>query len=343
MTFSTLHAGYVCVAASLVLFTLPASSPAQSLPSSSTGVPTIATATTESSFTASSDLLGSGWPSSGSETTADPADPILPASAAPDPAAYGGKEKFNIIPDATSFQRPFSRIGIGADLNTMGIGIKSAVILDHAFDARVNFNFLSIDTGKFDVEGFNADVNIHFASAGASLDWYPFSSVWRISPGLLFANGNQVSVKSAIAPGTSFTLDGQTFYSASPNPLTGATPLTGTGILGFHTTKPAFTIAGGFGKFIPRSNRHWSFPSEFGVAFTGAPSANISVSGWTCSDKAQTQCSDVTSSSNPVGTQFNSALNASLAKWRRDLAKVQIYPLFSYSVVYSFNVRRPHE
>jgi hypothetical protein len=221
----------------------------------------------------------------------------------------------------------------------MGIGIKSAIVLDHAYDARVNLNFLTIDTGRFDVEGFNADVNVHFASAGASLDWYPYSSVWRISPGLLFYNGNQISVKSVIAPGTSFTLDGETFYSASANAVTGATPLTGTGILGLHSTKPAFTIAGGFGKFIPRSNRHWSFPSEFGVAFTGAPSANISVSGWTCLDKAQTRCSDVGSSSNPVGADFNNALNGALTKWRRDLAKVQIYPLFSYSVVYSFNIR----
>jgi hypothetical protein len=272
------------------------------------------------------------------DTDSGSADPALPLPAAPEPAAYG-KEKYNIAPDATAYQQPFSRIGIGADINTMGIGIKSAVILNHAYDARFNLNFLTIDTGRFDVEGFNADVNVHFASAGASLDWYPFSSVWRISPGLLFYNANQVSVTSEIVPGTSFTLNGQTFYSAKTNPVTGATPLTGTGVLGLHTTKPAFTIAGGFGKFIPRSNRHWSFPSEFGVAFTGAPSANISVSGWTCLDAKQTQCSNVTSASNPVGADFNTALNGALAKWRRDLAKVQIYPLFSYSVVYSFNIR----
>jgi hypothetical protein len=279
------------------------------------------------------------WPGFQPDTNVDSANPALSLPNAPDPGAYGGREKSNVPPDATAYQRPFSRIGIGVDVNTLGIGIKSAVVLNHAFDARLMGNFFFLDTGRFEVEGFDADVNIHMASAAASLDWYPFASVWRISPGLMFYNANQVSFTSQIAPGTSFSLNGQTFYSASANPVTGATPLTGTGILGLHTTRPAFTLAGGFGKFIPRSNRHWSFPSEFGVAFTGGPSANVSFSGWTCSNAQQTNCSNVSSPLNPVAVAFNDNLQSALAKWRFDLNKVQIYPLFSYSAVYSFNIR----
>jgi len=331
----------VSMFASFAILSIAASATsAQSLISLSSTVPWASPAVTESSSAASTNALGLGWPGSNGGASADPASPAPPLPAAPDPAAEGAREKWDATPAGTGYQRPFSRIGIGADINTMGIGIKGAIILDHAADARINVNFLSIDTGKFDVEGFAADVKMHFASASASLDWYPFSSIWRISPGLLFYNANQLSVTSVIAPGTSFTLAGKTFYSAKPNAVTGATPLSGQGVLGLNTTKPAFTIAGGFGKFIPRSNRHWSFPSEFGVAFTGAPSANVSVSGWTCLDAKQTKCSDVGSAGNPVSADFNNALNGALAKWRRDLAKVQIYPLFSYSVVYSFNLRR---
>jgi hypothetical protein len=40
-----------------------------------------------------------------------------------------------------------------------------------------------------------------------------------------------------------------------------------------------------------------------------------------------------------VAIVFNNALQASLTKWRFDLNKVQVYPLFSYSAVYSFNIR----
>jgi hypothetical protein len=99
------------------------------------------------------------------------------------------------------------------------------------------------------------------------------------------------------------------------------------------------TLAGGFGKFIPRSNRHWSFPSEFGVAFTGAPTVDVNMAGWACLDKAQTQCSNLSNLSDPVAVQFNDALQASLTKWRKSLSAVEVYPLFSYSVVYSFNIR----
>jgi hypothetical protein len=155
----------------------------------------------------------------------------------------------------------------------------------------------------------------------------------------MFFKGNQISVQTGIIPETSFTLNGQTFYSASANPATGVTALTGTGVLGLHTNRPAATIAGDLGKFIPRSNRHWSFPAEFGVAFTGAPSVNVTPSGWVCLDTKQTQCSNLSSAANPITVEFNSALQASLTKLRNGLNEVQIYLLFSYGVVYSFNIR----
>jgi hypothetical protein len=176
-------------------------------------------------------------------------------------------------------------------------------------------------------------------SAAAALDWYPFGSVFRLSPGVLFVNGNRVTVNTELAPGTSINLGGHDYYSAKANAVTGATPLNGVAKLGLNTTKPAFTVTGGFGKFIPRSNRHWSFPSEFGVAFTGAPSIAVSVAGWACLDAHETNCSDVGNPKNPVAIEFNRDLQTRLTKLRRNLDKVQIYPIFSTSVVYSFNIR----
>ena len=261
-------------------------------------------------------------------------DPLLPS--APEPAGY---DHYEVAPSATWRQIPFSRIGIGADISPLGIGIKSAIVLNHEFDARLMGNFLSINTGAFKVEGFDVNANFHFDSAAAALDFYPWGSVFRVSPGLLFVNANQVTVTSDIDPGTSFTLNGQTYYSAKANPATGAIPLSGTGILGLHNHVPAPSITVGFGKFIPRSNRHWSFPSEFGVAFTGAPTANVNVSGWACTDPHYQHCSDVSDPTNPVAIAFNHSLQAQLTKWRKDLGEVTIYPLFSYSVMYSFNIR----
>lgn len=237
------------------------------------------------------------------------------------------------------YMAPLSRIGIGADVSPLGIGIKGAVNLNGYLDARLMQNFFSYDSGRFELSNVNVDANLRLRSTAASLDWYPFHSIWRLSIGSLFFNGNQITAATRIASGTSVRINGQTFYSADPNPATGATPLTGSGILGFHTHNPALTLSGGFGRFIARAGTHWTFPSDFGVAFTGPPTVNLNLAGWACLDKAQTQCASVGNPASPVAIQFNNAVQARLAKFRASVSGIQIYPLFSYSVVYSFKFR----
>jgi len=268
----------------------------------------------------------------GTESTA--ADPV-----ALEPTAGGGYDHYDAAPAATWRQIPFSRVGVGADISPLGVGIKSAIVLNHYFDARLMGNYLNIQPGSFKINGFRVNADFHFRSAAAALDFYPWGSVFRISPGLLFINGNQMSATSAIDPGTSFSIHGQTYYSADPTKVPGATPLTGTGVLGLHRHTMAPTITGGFGKFIPRSNRHWSFPSEFGVAFTGPPTANVNFGGWACLDAKETQCSDIGDPANPIAIKFNDNLQTQLTKWRRSLGLVTVYPLASYGVMYSFNIR----
>jgi len=314
--------------------------PAQSLRSSSADHSRSSIAVIDNSLAESFSLPRPDFYGPGNDVGLNSADTGLPLPEAPDPAASdGGRERYNVTPAGEQHQAPFSRIGIGADVSPLGIGITSAIILSGYFDARFMGNFFQYNSGRYEVEGFNVTGNLHMASAAASLDWYPFNSIWRLSPGVMFFNGNQISMATNIVPGTSFSLNNQTFYSASANPVTGATPLAATGVLGLNTTRPAATITGGFGRFIPRSNRHWSFPSEFGVAFTGAPTVNVNASGWACLDYAQTQCSNLGDAKNPVAIEFNSALQTVLTRWRKDLSRVQVYPIFSYSVVYSFNIR----
>jgi hypothetical protein len=336
---SLMLASLVFVFAPLV-YTSPKLANAQSF-----DLPAANTSSTSSAFSDSHLLYGSTSlapvsPRSNGDSSLGTGDGEPTSFVALEPGALGGNpERYNVPPAAEWRQPPFSRIGIGADISPLGIGIKSAIVLDHYLDARLMGNFFNYNSGRFEAEGFNVHANLHLASAATSLDWYPFGSIWRLSPGLMFFNDNQLSAASAVVGGTSFSLDKQTFYSATANPATGATPLILTGVLGLHTNRLAATISGGFGRFIPRSNRHWSFPSEFGVAFTGAPSANANASGWVCLDAKQTQCSNLGDLTSPVSLEFNNALQSSLTKLRKDLSGVQVYPLFSYSVVYSFNIR----
>jgi len=269
-----------------------------------------------------------------SPSLAEGAEPMSPLPSVPEPAGSGGNPRREAVPWAAEWrQQPFSRIGVGADVSLLGIGIKAATPLNQYFDARVLMNFFGYTSGRFEIDGVNINGNIHLASSAAAVDLYPHNSVWRLSAGLMFFNGNQVSATTDIVPGNSFKLNGVTYYSSTANPVTGSA------VLGMHTIKPEPMVSFGFGRFVPHSNRHWSFPAEFGVVYMGAPALTVTTAGTVCTDKAQTKCSDIGNPANPVAIAFNSNLQAQLTKWRNTLNKIQFYPIFSYSVVYSFNIR----
>jgi hypothetical protein len=89
---------------------------------------------------------------------------------------------------------------------------------------------------------------------------------------------------------------------------------------------------------IPR-NGHFSVPFELGVAVIGAPTVNVNLGGWACTDQAQTQCSDLSSTTNPIAAQVQSSLAAQVAKWVSDLKPLNVYPIVSIGVAYSFRLR----
>ncbi len=231
--------------------------------------------------------------------------------------------------------RPFSRFAIGGAISPMGPGVQLTTFVNSHFNVRATGNVFNYST-SVSTNGFNAQVKLNLASAGVAGDIYPFHNGFRISPGLLFYNGNQLTASAPVAPGTSFTLNGNTFYSANANTATGATPLNGSAVLGLNSTKPAFTITAGWGNTIPRKGGHWSFPFEVGVALTGAPSLSANLTGWACSDQAQTQCTDVASTTNPIALQIQSDLNAQIAQWKNNLDPLKTFPMISFGVAYSF-------
>ena len=257
---------------------------------------------------------------------------LRPAAAAR--AAPGVKAPFEPYP-TNLYQAPFSRIGVGADVSPLGIGLKAAIVLNTYMDLRVMGNYFQYNGGRYEVDGLNVYPRIHLSSAITSLDIYPFHSIWRFSAGALFPNHNGISASTRIASGASFGLNHQTFYAPAPGP--GVKPLQGSGAIGLNTNRPAFVLSGGFGKFIPRSDRHWSFPSEFGVAFMGPPSVTVSTSGQVCLDKALTQCGNIGDPASPVAVEFNNDLQTRLTRFRKNASDFRFYPIFSYSVVYSFN------
>ena len=155
---------------------------------------------------------------------------------------------------------------------------------------------------------------------------------------MLFYNQNQVTAATNVAAGTQFTLNDNTYYSANANPATGATPVVGTATLGLYANKPAFSITTGWGNMV-KSTGHWSFPFEAGVAFTGQPTLTASLTGWACTDQAQTQCQNINDPNNPIAQAVQSNLSAQIAKWTNDISPLRFYPILSFGAAYSFRTR----
>lgn len=234
--------------------------------------------------------------------------------------------------------RPFSRMALGAGVSPLGIGMEAVTDLNQHLNLRFTGNVFNYST-SFTASGIPATAQANFASAGVSLDVYPFHTGFRLSPGLLYLNNNRMTAVADMPAGTSITLNGTDYYSARANPVTGATPLSGNGYLNLNTTKPAFTITTGWGNHIQR-NGHWSFPFEIGVAMIGKPAVNMNLSGWACTDATQAHCANIDDPANPLAVEVQTNLQAQIAKWNKDLDPLKTYPIVSAGVAYSFGIRR---
>lgn len=231
----------------------------------------------------------------------------------------------------------FSHVGFGAGISPLGIQLQAVTSLAAHFNIRATGNFFNYNT-DFTSNGISATGKLNLASAGASVDVYPFHRGFRLSPGVLFYNQNQVTATANVPAGSSFTLNDTTYYSANANPATGATPITGSGALGLNTTKPAFTVTAGFGN-TARGSGHWAFPVDVGVAFIGAPTIKVNLAGWACYDAAQLDCANIADTTNPIGQSVQSNLTTQEAKWTSDLNPLKTYPILSAGVTYSFRLR----
>jgi hypothetical protein len=257
------------------------------------------------------------------------------------PTVLAADEAKDALPPSTpTAMRPnhsLSRIAIGGAVSPLGIGLDLTTDLSSHLNLRTSGGLFNHSI-PFNTNGFNAEAKLRLASLRESLDIYPFHSGFRISPGVMFYNQNRVTATDTIAAGSSFTLNGDTFYSAKANAASGAIPVNGTALLNLHTRRPAFTLTAGWGNTLAR-NRHWSFPVEVGVAFAGAPTLQVNLKGWACHDQAETQCTDISNPNDSIAVQVQNDLHTEVDKWTRDLDPLKTYPIVSAGVAYSFHVR----
>jgi hypothetical protein len=232
-------------------------------------------------------------------------------------------------PEAT-LDRPFSRIAVGGGLSSLGVRVEVAIGRNRWTNMRTTANLLNYSRNNISTGGFNIDARLKMASAGVSLDIYPFPRHGlRLSPGILLRNSNSAEGNFTAKRGTCFTFNGHTYVSSAGNPVHGYA------IVGAHSKNPAFTMTTGWGNVLPPKGGHFSFPFEVGVAFVGPPALNVSLTSGQMCDVRLRNCLDVV-----TDPQVLTSLQTQVEKYRHDLAPLKTYPIVSFGVAYSFCVRR---
>lgn len=249
------------------------------------------------------------------EAQSAPSDRVLPVNMLP--------KKKRVPP------KPLSRIAVSVGVSPLGPGLQLATNLNKHFNVRGTGDFFTYST-NFTTNGISASAKMNLASAGASVDIFPFGGGFRISPGAIFYNQNRLTANATVPGGSSFTLSGNTFYSDATDPIAG------TAYLGLHTTKPAFTATAGWGNMIPQSGGHWSFPFELGAAFIGAPALTANLGGTVCLQPGQ-YCYPFATA--PEAQIARTDLQSQIVKWNSDLSPLKTYPIVSFGIAYNFKIR----
>jgi len=222
---------------------------------------------------------------------------------------------------------PFSRAALGVSVSPLGVGVEATTNINSHINFRSNGSYFQYTANNIQTQGFNVTGNIKLSSARASIDFYPFHAGFRLSPGLMFYNGNHATATVGVPAGTSFSLDNNTFYSAA-----GANAVSGKGAFGLGNGHPALTMTTGWGNAIPRHG-HFSFPVEIGAAFIKQPTIKATLSGYVCDQNGQNCVSAATNS------YVQQALTAQLQKYQNDVNPLKTFPIVSFGVAYNFRTR----
>jgi len=237
------------------------------------------------------------------------ASPSLPTAPAAEPALSGESS---------------AHIGVGVKVGTLGAGGEVAVRVLRSANVRFGFSGLSFGY-NFSHDGINYGAKLRMEGAQATFDYFLFHG-FRISPGALLYNGTKITGTVSVPAGSTFTLNNVTYASSAATPVTGSVGVT------FRKAAPVLLF--GLGNLVPRGRRHWSISSDFGVAFSGSPSAALNLAGLVCAPPntpGPPPCEDVASNAT-----VQADVKAEQSKLNSHLSFFKIYPVLSIGFGYSF-------
>lgn len=228
-------------------------------------------------------------------------------------------------------EQPFSRLAVGGGVSTMGISFEASTGLTPHLNLRGVGNFFSDTLTTRKEAALPVTPSVHLASARAGIDYFPWQyHGLRLSAGIDLLNQNRVDGKFTVANGQTFVLNGTTYYASGT--------VNGSGSAVLHSGMPGIALTAGWGNPVRRTGHALSFPFEAGVAVVGSPSVSMSISSGMACSAALNNC--VNAATDPT---IQAALLAQAATYKHDLKRLQFYPILSFGVSYSFDIRRHHD
>jgi hypothetical protein len=168
---------------------------------------------------------------------------------------------------------PLPRLGVGAKVSTMGIGIEAATAVTSQSNVRGGFNMFNY-ARDFNQDGIDYGAQLRFRSIETHFDW--FFGGFHVSPGLIVGNNNRLQGTAGVPGGRSFTL-GDTTYTSNP-----ANPVSGTAKIDFSKNRVSPMLTAGVGNLLRRGGKRFNITFEGGVVFQSAPQAVLNLNGSAC-------------------------------------------------------------
>jgi hypothetical protein len=251
-----------------------------------------------------------------------PNAPVLLTEA--EPAALPAFPVASALPAAAPAEPGSSpRVGIGVMVGTLGVGGQVAVRVLRPLNIRAGFSGLGIGY-NFSNDGINYAARLRLEGAPATVDFFFFHGL-HVSGGALLYDGNRITGSASAASGTTFTLNNVTYESSATSPIAGNVGVT------FRKAAPLAGI--GFGNLVPRGRRHWSITGDLDVAYSGAPSAALSLTGLACPPGVTSGGSCVNAATN---AQIQSNVTGEQASINSKMHFFKIYPVFELGFGYAF-------
>lgn len=213
--------------------------------------------------------------------------------------------------------RPFSKLGVGAEGGTLGIGLEVVTPLTRTLYLRGGADFLNFGYGLV-VDSAQYYGQAHLRSGHMSVDWHPGGGSFRISPGMLvFGSGFSASV--LMTGGKSFELGDTAYTSSATDPVHGSATVSMQ-----HKLMPNMTI--GWGNVLGQRS-HFTIPFEIGAAYTGHYSVGLNLAGTACQGLG---CMSTTS------PQVQQSVSQEESQLNETMKHYQIYPFISTGVELRF-------